>query len=97
MDILWQEGKDNTVHNEAVGLLFDINSGEIHLSAFGLKDPPIPEVDWACSPILGLLDCIGVTVNRNAGTVTFSNTVLEGFIGTSTQITLDGTLNFKPF
>jgi len=59
---------------------------------------------WGCSGSyvgLGLpslpSSCKGVTVNRSAGTVTFSNTVLDISVGSASPITLNGTLTFPPF
>ena len=50
---------------------------------------------WEC-----VISCAGVTIDRTAGTASFTNTVLEDSTGTNPPlppITLNGTLTFTPF
>ena len=104
LQVIWSEQKENKIHHEQVGLIFDINGGQGVAVIFGYHDvnEAPNDMGWGCSdipiPFLPPMPlCAGVAVNRTAGTLTLSGTVLDGIVETSSQITLDGTLTFRPF
>ncbi|MFO0778338.1 MAG: putative Ig domain-containing protein [Nitrospira sp.] len=86
---------------ESFFVTMDDSIGQVQSVAFGLDDDVTgDEGFWSCfsENILNIVeDCRGVTVNRSAGTVTFSNTVLSSPLSNPPSITLNGTLTFTPF
>lgn len=102
VDVLfWFEKTPNNRHIESVSLFTDPFTGEPYVLFFygDINEVPPPGAAWICgSPFVGS-PCTGVTVNRNAGTVTLSQTVVDpGFFGApGGPITLDGTLTFRAY
>ena len=88
-------------HGESFFVTIDESTGQLQSVAFGLDDDVTgDEGFWTCfsQNLLNTLEvCRGVTVNRLAGTVTFSNTVLTNTLSNPPSITLNGTLTFSPF
>jgi hypothetical protein len=82
-------------HDEILFVAFNTTH---HLVAVGFASSTLegatPFRIWQC-----VISCNGVIINRNAGTASFSNTVLTDSANTSqlAPITLDGTLTFTPF
>ena len=90
--VSWTEITANGAHVEVVTVGFGVNTGQIVILGLITSD----SLGWNC------LDsrppgCAGATVNRSAGTLTLSNTVLTGTVNMSSLITLNGTLTFTPF
>jgi hypothetical protein len=86
-----------TTHVETLGVGFDIQASQGLTSvSFSNFDGTI-SAGWMCNSVLVNSPCSGVAINRTAGTATFTNTVLTGVVGTTTSITLNGTLTFTPF
>ena len=88
-------------HGETLNVTVEASSGQVSFVGFGLDDDVTgDEGSWSCfaqNPLISLQVCRGVTVNRSAGTVTFSNTVLTNRLSTPPSITLNGTVTFSPF
>lgn len=88
-------------HGEALNVSVEKSSGQVSFVSLGLDDDVTgDEGFWTCfaqNPLISLQVCRGVTVNRSAGTVTFSNTVLTNTLSTPPSITLNGTVTFSPF
>lgn len=86
-------------HAEPLNVTVEASSGQVSVVSFGLDDDVTgDEGFWACLSVVPPISgntCRGVTVNRSAGTVTFSNTVLTDIAGNT--ITLNGTVIFRPF
>ena len=85
--------------DESIGYLSVIFIFENDANEDGVNDD---EALWNClsSPTLPVsigTPCSGVTVNRSAGTVTFSNVVLTDSLKNTPSITLNGTVTFSPF
>ncbi len=98
MTIQWFEAKPNNVHNEAVLFGIDPNTGEVGVFfAYGDVNEAPDGFAWVCGANGLGAPCSGVTFNQSAGTLTLSDTILGGWIGTGSQITLNGTLTFRPF
>ena len=99
--LLWFEKTPDKNHIESVQLIMNPFTGEPYVIFFygDINEVPPPGAAWICgSPFVGS-PCTGVTVNRNAGTVTLSQTVVDpGFFGApGGPITLDGTLTFRAY
>jgi hypothetical protein len=94
----WLEQKPNKVHVESVGVIYDPITTESSLMfLYGdMSDSPDGSI-WTCGSDLLGPSCSGVTLNRSAGTLTLSNTVLDPFGAAGASITLNGTLTFPPF
>ncbi len=91
----WDEALSQNLTNEAVQITFNLTTGEI-LSANFISTHRNTGGRWTCGGAL-FAPCSGVTLNRAAGTVSFTNMVIP-FPGNSTSpVTLNGTLNFRPF
>lgn len=88
-------------HGESLNVSVELSSGRVTFASFGLDDNAIgDEGFWPCvseNPLISLPVCRGVTVNRSAGTVTFSNVVLTNALSNPPSITLNGTVTFPPF
>lgn len=94
--VAWHEVKDN--YAEGVVISFDAATGRVISLLFGAGFEGSPGKSWHCfgTPVTPV--CNGVTVDRSAGTVTFSNTVLNAPLpNTDSPVTLNGTLTFDPF
>lgn len=95
--VVWSEGvSQNSLHFETIGVGLDLATGEITLVEFINADSAVGTA-WGCPGTLGIPACNGLTVNRTAGTATFSNMVVTDLSSSSPPITLNGTLNFTPF
>ena len=99
--LFWFEKTPNKSHIESVSLITDPFTGEPYVLFIyaDINEVPPPGTAWICgSPFVGS-PCTGVTVNRNAGTVTLSQTVVDpSFFGApGGPITLDGTLTFRAY
>ena len=91
----WDEALSQNLTNEAVQISFNLTTGEI-LSANFISTHRNTGGRWTCGGVL-FAPCSGATVNRTAGTASFTNMVIP-FPGNSTSpVTLNGTLNFRPF
>ena len=100
----WAETNANASHGEVLTVIFSptgqmvgvmFKSNDFSFSSGG-SFTPVALLNWQCAS-----DCSGITVDRTAGTFTFSNTVLTGADGLSgtvppQPITLNGTLTFTP-
>ncbi len=88
-------------HGESLLVSVELSSGQVSSVSFGLDDNVTGEEGfWPClsqNPLIPLQVCRGVTVNRSAGTITFSNTVLTNSLSNPPSITLNGTVTFRPF
>jgi hypothetical protein len=98
--IEWSEtATSNPFHAEALSILLDPNNGVTDIvTTFGLEDNGT--TIWNClkSNVVSGTQCNGLTVNKDAGTATFSNVILHGeTLDATPSITLNGTLTFTPF
>ncbi len=88
-------------HGEPLNVTVEASSGQVSFVGFSVDDDVTgDEGTWVCflqNPLVPLEVCRGVTVNRSAGTVTFSNTVLTNSLSNPQSITLNGTVTFRPF
>jgi hypothetical protein len=94
--VVWHEVKDN--YAEGVGISFDAVTGRVISLLFSADVEGSPGKSWHCfgKPVTPV--CNGITVDRSAGTVTFSNAVLNApLANTDPPVTLNGTLTFEPF
>ncbi len=91
----WGEALSQNLTNEAVQISFNLTTGEILLANF-ISTHRNTGGRWTCGGVL-FAPCSGGTVNRAAGTASFTNMVIP-FPGNSTSpVTLNGTLSFRPF
>ena len=94
--VLWGElPVASPFHNEALLVAFNPTHHFVGVLFFSnTLAGAAPITQWQC-----IISCGGVTFDRTAGTVSFSQTVLTDSAGTSPQeqITLNGTLTFTPF
>ncbi len=94
--VAWHEVRDN--YAEGVVISFDAVTGRVISLLFGAGFEGSPGKSWHCFGTPGTPVCNGITVDRSAGTVTFSNTVLNApLANTDPPVTLNGTLTFEPF
>lgn len=90
--VAWHEVKDN--YAEGMVIRFDAVTGRVISLLFGAGFEGSPGKSWHCSASV----CNGITIDRSAGTVTFSNTVLTAPLpNTDPPVTLNGTLTFELF
>lgn len=76
--------------NQATGALVSL-----FYSFFDIANQ-IVSASVSCGNLLGFPTCNGVALDRNAGTLTLTNTALQSFSQPSTSVTLNGTLTFSP-
>ncbi|MCA9455478.1 MAG: FG-GAP repeat protein, partial [Nitrospira sp.] len=103
--VSWIENVTKNFHLEALTISFNYITGEIFSTGIlFVAGDSSSATDWSCSGSFvgqGLPTapgtCRGVTVNQAAGTVSFSNTVLDLSSTSAPPITLNGTLTFPPF
>lgn len=95
--IAWFEGSIFTPHGEELVIGEDRGAGGPVLNATFVASDTTGTSGWTCGG--GFLPpCNGLTINRTAGTATFSNVVLPpGLTTNAPPITLNGTLTFTPF
>jgi Putative Ig domain/Carboxypeptidase regulatory-like domain len=91
----WDEAFSQNLTNEAVQITFNSTTGEI-LSANFLSTHRNTSGRWTCGGV-PFASCSGGTVNRAAGTASFTNMVIPFPDNSTSPITLNGTLNFRPF
>ncbi|MFO0699418.1 MAG: putative Ig domain-containing protein [Nitrospira sp.] len=83
-------------HAEALAVTATKIAGEsVLIAAFAASDAA-NAFSWSCATASDQ-QCNGLTINRSAGTATFSNVVLSARFNTTSPITLNGTLTFTPF
>jgi len=91
--VVW--GEEDASHAEA--LVVTVADGLGVIVVFGEADQSGART-WACAPpSSGFTVCNGLSVNRGAGSATFTNVVLNDTAGNLGSITLNGTLTFTPF
>jgi hypothetical protein len=91
----WSEAFTQNITTETVQITFNLTTGEI-LSANFISTHRNTSGRWTCGGA-PFAPCSGATVNRAAGTASFTNMVIP-FPGNSTSpVTLNGTLNYRPF
>jgi hypothetical protein len=97
LTILWGElPVASPFHDEVLALVFNPTHHLVGV-VFGVVtlEGAKPLTKWKC-----IVSCAGVNVDRNAGTASFTDTVLEDSTGTNPPlppITLNGTMTFTPF
>lgn len=95
--INWTETRDVGGRVTTVAVSLDPKGRVSTVGLFHID--PAGSGGWGCGPAAGA--CHGVTVNRTAGSATFTNVVLKSNIsnppGISGSVTLNGTLTFTPF
>lgn len=99
--VQWAEARDaNDPHSETVEVEFDRTTNQIVQLTMGSSDGFVFAV-WSCGgPAYGkFIACSGATLDRTGGILRLANTALSVGAGTgsTSQITLNGTLTFKPF
>ena len=92
--VSWGEAVSATLHEETVIVGFHAATNQIAIIIF-MSVNPSGRVVWDCSVFES--GCSGATVNRSAGTLTLSNTVLTDSVTANSPITLNGTLTITPF
>ena len=91
--VVW--GEEDASHAEA--LVVTVADGLGVIVVFGEADQSGART-WACAPpSSGFTVCNGLSVDRGAGSATFTNVVLNDTAGNLGSITLNGTLTFTPF
>ncbi|MBC7837174.1 MAG: carboxypeptidase regulatory-like domain-containing protein [Nitrospiraceae bacterium] len=96
--IEWQEGSTSPNHLESL-LLSGNPTDDLQEITFLFGDRGAAGILFCRSSVNvpSINPCLGLTVNRLAGTATFVNTVLVRDTGPIQSITLNGTLRFTPF
>jgi hypothetical protein len=82
-------------HDEILGVVFETTHQFVGvLFASNTLEGATPLRLWQC-----IISCAGVTIDRTAGTASFTDTVLTDSTGTNPlpPITLNGTMTFTPF
>lgn len=86
-------------HGETLSILLDPNNGVTDMVVTFVSQDGFLTKGWSCfkTNAVGGTQCNGLTVNRAAGTATFSNVLLHDLTSQAPSITLNGTLTFTPF
>lgn len=94
----WTEGITSPNHLESLQLIGN-PTDDLQQISFGFGDRGASGLLFCRSSatVPSIKPCLGLTVNRLAGTATFVNTVLVRDQGLIQSITLNGTLRFTPF
>ncbi|HEU5407396.1 MAG TPA: hypothetical protein VFU48_06490, partial [Nitrospira sp.] len=98
LDFDWEE--EPTATKDAEGLTITMNSsGSLTEIIYAFGSTGGGDDAWSClSPTTPPIPvCVGFTVDRKAGTATFSNVVIGNSLHNNPPITLNGTLTFTPF